>query len=125
MDQRHKWGEQFYPSGRTRPPANGQRGLFGPAFVRRPDIVPERGRWYCFELMVQMNTPGQRDGRVAFWVDGRLAGDFPNLRFRTVESLKINRVSIMIYESRSDGPRRVWIDDVVVATSYIGPLTAP
>jgi hypothetical protein len=80
MDQRHKWGEQFYPSGRTRPPANGQRGFFGPAFVPRRDIVPERGRWYCFELMVQMNTPEQRDGRVAFWVDGRLAGDFPNLR---------------------------------------------
>jgi hypothetical protein len=56
-------------------------------------------------------------------VDGRLAGDFPNLRFRSVESLKINRVDIALYGSRNNGLRRIWIDDVVVATAYIGPMT--
>jgi hypothetical protein len=122
MDQQHQWGEQFYPSGKTQPGVNGARGLFGPSFVRRGDFVPERGRWYCYELMVQANTPGERDGRVAFWVDGRLMGDFPNLRFRTVETLKINRVDLGLYESRPMPVQRVWIDDVVVATSYVGPM---
>jgi len=73
--------------------------------------------------MVQANTPGQRDGRIAFWVDGRLAADFPNLQFRTVESLKLDRADLGLYESRSGAVRRVWIDDFVVASTYIGPMT--
>jgi len=123
MDQQHEWGEQFYPSGRTSPGVNAARGIFGPSFVPRTDLVPARGRWYCFEFMTQANTPGQRDGRVAFWVDGRLAADFPGLRFRTVDVLKLNRAGLAIYESRNNGPHRVWIDDVVLATAYIGPMT--
>jgi hypothetical protein len=123
MDQQHQWGEQFYPSGRTSPGVNAARGIFGPSFVSRPDFVPVRGRWYCNELMVQANTPGQRDGRVAFWVDGRLAADFPNLRFRTANALTLNRAGVTIYESRNNGAHRVWIDDVVLATTYIGPMT--
>jgi hypothetical protein len=123
MDQQHQWGEQFYPSGKTLPGVNAARGIFGPSFVPRKDFVPVRGRWYCYELMVQANTPGQRDGRVAFWVDGRLAANFPNLRFRSVDALKINRAAVTLYESRNNGLHRVWIDDVVVATAYIGPMT--
>ena len=73
---------------------NAARGIFGPLFVPRKDFVPGRGRWHCYEFMVQANTPGQRDGRVAFWIDGHLAADFPNLRFRSVDALKINRVNV-------------------------------
>jgi hypothetical protein len=124
MDQQHEWGEQFYPSGRTSPGVNAARGIFGPSFLPRTDFIPARGRWYCFELMIQANTAGQRDGRVAFWVDGRLAADFPNLRFRTTDALKINRAAVTLYESRNNGLHRVWIDDVVVATTYIGPMIA-
>ena len=123
LDQQHKWGEQFYPSGKTLPGTNAQRRIFGPSFLPRKDFVPALGRWYCYELMVQGNTPGHRDGRIAFWVDGRLIADFPNLRFRSVQSLQINRVDIGLYESRNHGLRRIWIDDVVVATTYIGPMT--
>jgi hypothetical protein len=122
MDQQHQWGEQFYPSGRIQPQENERRNLFGPGFTPRPDLIPERGRWYCFELMVEAGEPGKRGGRVAFWVDGRLVGDFPNLRFRTTPELKLNRVDLALYESRDTGTRQVWFDDVVVATEYIGPM---
>jgi hypothetical protein len=122
LDQQHRWGEQFYPSGKTQPATNGARRIFGPSFVPRPDLVPALGRWYCYELMVQANTPGRRDGRVAFWVDGRLTGDFPNLRFRSVESLKIDRIEFALNESRNKSRQRVWIDDIVAATAYIGPM---
>ena len=124
MDQQHQWGEQFYPSGKTQPGVNAARGLFGSSFVPRNDVVPRRGRWYCYELMAQANTPGHRDGRVAFWIDGRLAADFPNLRFRSVDELKMNRAEVAMYESRKNGLHRVWIDDVVLATAYIGPMAA-
>ena len=124
MDQRHRWGEQFYPSGRTRPEANGKRGIFGPSFVSRRDFLPALGRWYSYELMVQANEPGRSDGRVAFWIDGRLAADFPNLRFRSVASLKLNWIAIGLYESSRPGLRRIWVDDIVLATEYIGPMAS-
>ena len=96
--------------------------LLEKAFVKRPDFNPELGRWYCYELMLKANTPGERDGRVAFWVDGRLAGDFQNLRFRDVETLKINILTIGSYSSSKHPNTVMWYDDVVVGTSYIGPM---
>jgi hypothetical protein len=88
MGQGRKWGDLFFPTGQVYPPEN--TGLFGEHFVPRPHLNAERGRWYCYELMVETNTPGKRDGRVAFWVDGKLAGDFPGLQLRSVESLRAN-----------------------------------
>ena len=122
MDQQHQWGEQFYPSGKIQPQENERRRIFGPSFVPRPDLTPPLDQWICCELMVDAGEPGKRTGRVAFWVDGKLRADFPNLRFRTTQDLKLNRVDLQLYESRSTGPRRVWFDDVVVATEYIGPM---
>lgn len=118
MDQRRKWGDILYPTGETYPPET--QGLFGGDFVPRPNMMAERGRWYCYELMVQANTPGQRDGRVAFWVDGVLAGDFPNLRLRSVDLLRANYVVIVSYSSSRHANVTHWYDDIVAATSYIG-----
>jgi len=122
MDQGSRWGDQFFPSGIVIPP---DRQLFGEQFVSRPDFIPERDRWYCYELMVKANTPGERDGRIAIWVDGKLVGDFPNLRFRTVASLKADRIGLGMYTDNRRVRRDVtmWYDDVVAATSYIGPQT--
>lgn len=123
MDQGRRYGDIFFPSGRVYPPEN--EALLGEGFVARPDLVAERGRWYCYELMVKVNTPGKRDGRVAFWVDGKLAGDFSNLRFRRVAGLKINYVVLGSYSSRRDANKTLYYDDVVIATSYIGPRVPP
>ena len=119
MDQGKEWGDLFFPSGEVYPPEN--KGIFGEQFVARPDLSAELDRWYCYELMVKVNTPGERDGRVAFWVDGKLAGDFPNLRLRSVPELKANHVVLSSYSSRRHPNKTLWYDDVVVATSYIGP----
>ena len=122
-EQRHRWGEHFFASGRMLPPGTSGAEYFGSGFVPRPDIIPERGRWYCYELMVKANTPGQRDGRIAFWVDGKLAGDFPNMRLRDVDALKITRFTLEIYTGNPKvlGPAIMWYSDVVVAKSYVGP----
>lgn len=125
MDQQHKWGEQWFPSGKTLPGTNGKQGLFGKQFVSRPDFLAQRARWYCYELMVRTNTPGKRDGRIAFWIGGKLTGDFPNLRLRSVETLKADRIKIGMYASKTQANKTMWYDDVVAATSYIGPMAAP
>ena len=73
--------------------------------------------------MVRANTPGKRDGRVAAWVNGELAMDFPNLRLRDVDSLKIDLVMIGLFVQEGSHPEtRKWYDNLVVATSYIGPV---
>src|SRR5262245_11765148 len=45
-EQRHQWGEHFFPSGKMLP-YGGNPAFFGPQFVSRPDVVPERDRWIC------------------------------------------------------------------------------
>jgi hypothetical protein len=119
MDQAGNYGDVFFPSGLVLP---GARDLFGPTFVPRTDIIVDRDRWYSFELMVRANTPGQQDGRIAFWVDGALAADFPNLRLRSTDALKINYAMLSTYSSEVHSNKTLWYDDVVVATSYIGPM---
>jgi hypothetical protein len=119
MDQGRKWGDLLFPTGEVVPARN--KSLLAEGFTPRPDFKPERGRWYCYELMVKTNTPGQRDGRVAFWVDGKLTGDFPNLRLRSVPILRASRINIITYSSRLLPNATLWYDDFVAATSYIGP----
>jgi len=123
-EQRHQWGEQFFPTGHLLPYTEKKPdAFFGKEFKARPDIVPPRDKWVCYELMVKANTPGKRDGRIAFWVDGKLAADFPNLRLRDIDSLKANRLGLGLYTQNDDVKKTcvMWFDDVVVATSYIGP----
>ena len=121
-DQRDVWGDYFYPTGVVSPftaiPFD-----FGPTFVSRPDVIPQLGHWYCYELMVKANTPGQRDGRIALWLDGKLIADFPNLRLRETTALKIDKFSIDLHiKSNTLAVAKKWYDNVVAATSYIGPM---
>lgn len=122
-EQREQYGDHFYPDGTVLPFTN-QPGNFGSAFVPRPNFTPQTDRWYCYELMVKLNTPGQRDGRVAVWIDGSLIADFTNLRMRDVSTVRIDQVQFELHAknnpSRAD---RKWYDNVVIAKSYIGPMS--
>src|SRR5262249_19188216 len=98
-EQGDRWGDHFYPSGTIFPFSHALSGgvTFGEQFKARPDFSPQLGRWYCYEYMVKANAPGQRDGRIAMWVDGRVIADFPQLRLRDVEDLKIDRFGFAVY----------------------------
>jgi hypothetical protein len=121
--QRDAYGDHFFPTGKVLPNTSLPFD-FGPTFVARPDILPELDRWYCFEYMVKANTPGQKDGRIAIWLDGKLVADFGNLRLRDVASLKIDRFGLSFHiKSNPNGESAKWYDDVVAARAYIGPRT--
>jgi hypothetical protein len=123
-EQRDIWGDHFFPTG-TVLPFSSTPFDFGPDFVARADIAPELGRWYCYEFMVRANTPGQRDGRIAFWLDGQLIADFPNLRLRDTTALTIDRFTLDLHVFKNNlALARKWYDNVVAATSYIGPMTS-
>jgi hypothetical protein len=122
--QRDLYGDHFFPTGVVSPFTSTPFD-FGPDFVPRPNVVPVLGRWYAYELMVQANTPGLKDGRIAMWLDGNIIADFTNLRLRDVSSLKIDRFSLDLHvKSNTLAVAKKWYDNVVAATSYIGPMVS-
>ena len=121
-EQRDIWGDHFFPTGRVLP-FDYLPGDFGPYFISRPEVVPELGSWYAYEIMVKANTPGERDGRIAFWLDGELIADWLNIRLRDTTDLKVDRVSIDLHvKNNTLGIAKKYYDNVVIATSYIGPM---
>jgi len=122
-EQRGRFGDHIYPTGKIVPSSETPH-WFGPHFVARPDVTPVRGRWHCYEYMVQANAPGRRDGRIACWFDGKLIGDFPNFRLRDVDSLQIDCFGIGLFINPNTlRENKKWFDDVVAAVAYIGPMT--
>jgi hypothetical protein len=123
-EQRDIYGDHFFPDGTISPyDPDPPPDYFGPDFVPRPEIIPALGEWNCYEYMVQANTPGQRDGRIAFWFDGALAADFQNLRLRDIETLKIDRFGLSFHiHNNPGGESSKWFDNVVAADAYVGPM---
>jgi len=107
----------------------------------------ERGNWICVELMVRMNRPvSSANGEQAFWIDGRLVshmgpgypdgtwdfdvfdpdipgGTFEGFQWRTDDNLSIDHLCLINYLDNPDDAS-VWFDHLVVATEYIGPISA-
>jgi len=121
-EQRSQWGDHLFPTGEILPYSN-RPFDFDENFVSRPQIITPMDRWFCYEYMVSANTPGHRDGRIAVWIDGKLVADFTNLRLRDVENLKIDRFGLSFHiKSNPKGIAKKWYDNIVAASSYIGPM---
>jgi hypothetical protein len=114
------WGNGFFP------PGPGKGVAAGPKRV-----IPPLDQWHCWEFMIQANTaPDKADGKQAMWVDGKLAGEFTGIRWRTDMDLKVNALWLEHYGYDQGDPTKrywgerqtVWFDDVVVAKRYIGPI---
>ncbi len=124
-DPNYFWGNTFHPD----PPA---------------PIV--RGEWICVELMMKVNDPvDSYNGEQAFWVNGEkiqhLGKGFPNgywtwdnfypnpdssafegFQWRNDDDLKLNFFWLLYYMTgETDHMNKVYFDDVVVSTEYIGP----
>jgi hypothetical protein len=123
-EQRDIWGDHFFPNGEVLPNTS-IPGNFGSDFVPRTNVVVELDRWYCYEVMLQANTPGERDGRIGLWLDGELIADFKNLRLRDIPSLTIDRFGLSFHFHSNPEETYKWYDNVVAATSYIGPVFTP
>ncbi len=118
-EQDDVYGEHWFSDGST---SNGSQS-FGQFFVARPKVIPARGVWICYEMLVQMNTPGSRDGRVAVWQDGMLIADWQDVRFRDVSTVKIDQIQLENGGQGSTQQNDKWYDNLVIATSYIGPMS--
>ena len=90
-----------------------------------PGGLLERERWYCVEQHVKLNRPGAADGELRVWIDGRPSLHRKALRYRTTEALHIEAAWLGVYHggtALSPHDQHLYIDNVVVARRYIGPL---
>lgn len=84
----------------------------------------KNGQWYCIETFVQMNTPGKNDGILRGWVNGELAMERTNLRFRDIPDLKIEGFWVnLYYGGKWAAPQDmdVYFDNVALSFQPIGP----
>jgi hypothetical protein len=104
------------------------KGYFGDheMWVRDYRGFLAKGRWYCLEVHVKLNTGSDRNGVLRGWVDGRLAYERRDLRYRIgTDTLKIERAWMNIYHGGTGKIPRdgtVYLDNVVVAKKYVGPI---
>lgn len=85
----------------------------------------EGNRWYAVEQHLKLNTPSKNDGVLRAWVDGRLAFEKKDIRFRDVDKLKIEQIWMNVYHGGtqpSPYDQHLFIDNVVIAKDYIGPM---
>ncbi len=108
----------YFPEMKRDPDGHYWGNMFGP---EKPFLI-ERSRWYCFEVMVKLNTPGSNDGEQAFWVDGREIFRQTGIRWRDTRNLRLNLLMLDVYIHRARQDNTCWFDDVVISTDYIGPL---
>ncbi len=86
--------------------------------------IPD-AKWHSIEQYARMNTPGLNDGILRTWVDGRLAFEKDDIRFRDVASLRIEQIWMNVYHGGtvvSPYDQHLYIDNVVIARRYIGPM---
>ncbi len=105
-----------------------QRGGYGDH--KRMNVPLERGRWHCLESMVKANVVGQKNGEIGCWLDGEKVGEVTGLRFRDTDDLRIRFMGFPNYwggagdENTTPVDQVHYIDNIVMATDYIGPANA-
>jgi hypothetical protein len=90
------------------------------------DGILQRGQWYQIEMHVVLNTPGQNDGVLEAWADGTQVYEKTDIRFRDVDTLKVEQVWFDNYYGGSwTIPADMYIDydNAVISWSYIGPVS--
>ena len=84
------------------------------------------GRWVALEMRIKLNSPGQDDGRITFWANGRTILDRTGMNLRgayTGTSVNVAMIDTYWNGGAPVGGLRRWYDNVVVATEPVGCVT--
>ncbi len=101
--------------------------FWGNSFRPEQQVGIRKDRWICCEFMLRHNTPGQPDGEQAYWIDGQLRGHWQGINWRTNDVLKANALTLESYvtDRWTENPLNVvYFDNLIIASEYIGPVTA-
>lgn len=105
----------------------GQSGFYGDrwAWNKSQAALLENNRWYCIEQYVRLNDPGTFNGELTVWLDGRRVFSKQDIQFRKSPELKIEEVWFNFYHggsAKAAETQHLFIDNVVIAREYIGPV---
>jgi hypothetical protein len=90
-----------------------------------PSGLIEKNRWYSVEQYVKMNDPAKADGIFRAWIDGQLVSERTDVRYRRSPDLHVETVWMNVYHggtSSTPHEMSLYIDNVVIANKYIGPI---
>lgn len=104
------------------PCSNGLECCWGNHYSPETPVVLSTETWTCLEMSMELNTPGQADGSMSFWVDDVLGHEAGGIRWRDGAELQLNRAVLEHYiaPGDTDHPNGAWFDDVIVSTERIG-----
>jgi hypothetical protein len=110
-------------AGKDMPCSNGPECCWGHNFKPSPEVKLPLDQWVCFEMMMKPNDLGQKNGVMAYWIDGVLAHEEKSMHWRDDANLQMNMVRLQHYLTTGDAgghSNQIWFDDVVVSTERIG-----
>ncbi|MGK7395292.1 MAG: polysaccharide lyase, partial [Candidatus Cyclobacteriaceae bacterium M3_2C_046] len=84
-------------------PVEGKK-YYGQSVLFNDGLHYEHSRWMTITQRIVLNTPGQKDGFVEGFIDGRLQAREINLRFRDVPSLAIDKIFFAVFLGGSGDP---------------------
>ena len=81
-----------------------------------PSLALSRGAWHHIEFSVQLNKPGEADGRQTVWVDGAEWGSWAGISFRTSANLRLNALQLSFSTGASGvaQEQELDVDNIVV-----------
>lgn len=112
---------------RGMPCDNGIECCWGNLYAPDPRPTLPRGEWVCLEMMMQLNTPGQHDGRMAYWMNETLRHEETGMLFRNSPDVQLNKIWVQHYiaDGDTDRPNQIAWDDIVGSTERIGCGSTP
>lgn len=73
------------------------------------------GSWHEIEQSIELNTPGENDGVLRGWVDGELAFERTDVRFRDIDDLRVQEFWFNVYyggTAPSPVDNRIYFDEL-------------
>ncbi|MBC8875464.1 MAG: PKD domain-containing protein, partial [Planctomycetes bacterium] len=89
-----------------------------------PDKV-QIGKWHCVEHYAKLSDPGQENGHLRLWVNGKLISDLPDVPLVDEKHAGIRFNHWMLgpyFHGGSHKEQCNYLDSLVIATKYIGTL---
>lgn len=104
-----------------------QKGDYGESWIWNESggALLENNRWYCIEQYLHLNDPDLFNGELIVWLDGRQVFSKKDIQFRASANLKIEEVWFNVYHGGMANAKKshhLFLDNVVVAKEYIGPM---
>jgi hypothetical protein len=80
----------------------------------------EKDTWYCIEAELKINSPGENDAEIRYWINDIPKGEWIGLKFREHADMEINLFQLTGSSGTGHGLQHSYFDNVVVSTQRIG-----